>query len=231
MTAPTHDLSAAYRDVRARIVELVTAPDVDVNAHVPATPAWRIKDVVGHLGGVCVDILDGNLEGLATDPWTAAQVERRKDTSIDELVREWTEASEKVEPIIPMFPGRSGPQFVGDVVSHEHDLRAALGRQGERDSAATAIGIEFMVGSWLHYGVRPASLPPLLVDSGERQWSAGDGDAPVTLRAEPFELLRATTGRRSRAQIASLDWSADPEPYLPTFVWGPFRPAESDLLE
>jgi uncharacterized protein (TIGR03083 family) len=227
----TEDLVSAYRDTRVRIVELVSAPGVDVEVMVPATPQWRIKDLIGHLSGACVDILAGNLEGVTTDPWTAAQVALRREAPLDELIAEWNEAATKLEPIIPMFPGRSGPQYVSDVVSHEHDLRGALDEPGARDSAAARIGVEFMVGSWLHHGVKPAGLPPLLVDSGERQWRTGEGDAATTLRAEPFELLRMTTGRRSIGQVRSLDWSADPDPYLPTLTWGPFRPAESDLVE
>ncbi|HEY7873941.1 MAG TPA: maleylpyruvate isomerase family mycothiol-dependent enzyme [Actinomycetota bacterium] len=224
------DLSAAYKETRERIVALVSAPGVDLGAPVPATPEWTIKDVVGHLAGVCADILDGNLDGVTTPPWTAVQVEKRKEASLEEVVEEWAEASAKVEPIIPAFPGRSGPQFVGDVVTHEHDLRAALGEPGARDSAAVRIGVEFMVGSWLHHGVKPTGLA-LLVDSGERRWGTGEEEPATSLRAEPFELLRLATGRRSVEQVRRLDWTGDPEPFLPTLTWGPFQPSATDLPE
>ena len=51
------------------------------------------------------------------------------------------------------------------------------------------------------------------------------------LEATPFELLHALTGRRSRAQIRSLGWSIDPEPYLDTFTFGPFTPSPTDIEE
>jgi hypothetical protein len=105
----TQDLGRAYRDTRLRITELVTAPGVDPLVLVPATPEWRVKDVVAHLAGVCADILAGRLEGIATDPWTAAQVGPRRDTSLGDLIEEWERVSAEVEPIVPMFPGRSGP--------------------------------------------------------------------------------------------------------------------------
>src|SRR5918911_3351769 len=142
-------MTTAYAETRARIVELVTAPGVGLDAPVPATPEWRVRDVVAHLVGVCDDIASGNLEGVTTPPWTAKQVEKRKDASIDALIEEWARAAREVEAMIPMFPGHSGPQLVSDVVTHEHDLRGALGQPGARDSAATRVGVEFMVGWWM----------------------------------------------------------------------------------
>lgn len=231
MATTTEDLGTAYRDIRRRITELVTAPGVDQTTRVPATPEWTVKDVVAHLTGVCADILAGNLEGVTTEPWTQAQVDARASKSLDECIEEWARASAEIEPIIEIFPGRSGPHFVMDAVTHEHDLRNALGVPGERDSATTTLALEFAVGSWLHHGVKAAGLPPLAVEAGDKRWSAGQGDATTVLRCEPFELMRAVTGRRSIAQIRSMDWSGDPEPYLPTFAWGPFRTASADLVE
>jgi len=42
----------------------------------------------------------------------------------------------------------------------------------------------------------------------------GEGALGATLTASRWELLRVVAGRRSRAQIAVLDWIGDPEPYL-----------------
>jgi uncharacterized protein (TIGR03083 family) len=231
MVTRTADLGTAYRDTRLRITDLVSARGVDPSARVPATPEWRIKDVVAHLAGVCTDILAGNLEGLATDPWTAAQVDARRDKKLGELLEEWAQASTQIEPIVVMFPGRSGPQFVTDATTHEHDLRGAVGKADARDSEAISIGLDFAVGSWLHYAFKGAALPPLAVEAGERRWTAGEGDPVTILRGEPFEILRAATGRRSIEQIELMDWTGDPEPYLPTFEWGPFRPAREALVE
>ena len=83
-----------------------------------------------------------------------------------------------------------------DACTHEHDLRGALGVPGARDSDAASVGLEFAVGSWIHYGVKPAALPALQAETGERRWSSGP-DPATTLRADAFELMRAVTGRRS----------------------------------
>jgi hypothetical protein len=53
----------------------------------------------------------------------------------------------------------------------------------------------------------------------------------ILLETTSFEGLRALTGRRSLGQVQALDWTGDPAQYLPAFTWGPFRPAESDLVE
>jgi hypothetical protein len=43
----------------------------------------------------------------------------------------------------------------------------------------------------------------------------GEGTPGAAVTAGRWELLRAFAGRRSRAQLSALQWSGDPEPYLP----------------
>jgi hypothetical protein len=57
------------------------------------------------------------------------------------------------------------------------------------------------------------------------------GRHPVRGLPEPFELVRAIAGRRSAAQLRALDWSVDPEPYVPIFGFGPFTIRSTDLEE
>jgi hypothetical protein len=102
-----------------------------------------------------------------------------------------------------------------------------------------------------------AAVGPLSITAGASTWTIGadnsagtDGAAALaaallagtrparparaavaSLVAEPFELFRAVSGRRSEAQISRLDWNTDPAPYLPIFTRGPFRPPAVDVLE
>jgi hypothetical protein len=46
-----------------------------------------------------------------------------------------------------------------------------------------------------------------------------------------FELNRAFTGRRSADQVRKLEWSVDPEPYVPAFSLGPFSLRDRPLDE
>jgi uncharacterized protein (TIGR03083 family) len=223
------DLGAVYADTRVRMTQLASGLDGDrAGTIVPACPDWTVKDLFAHCAGVCADILAGNIQGVGTDPWTAAHVEQRRDASLQDVLKEWTVAAQQVEPLAPLFPGRSAMQWVGDLASHEHDLRGALDAPGERDSTAVHVGLDFMAGAFVEFAL--ADVPPLVVRAGDWERRSGDGDA-VVLQASAFELFRAVTGRRSLNQIRQLDWSGDPEPFLRAFEWGPFHPAADDLIE
>src|SRR5207245_258980 len=95
---------------------------------VPACPEWTVHDVIAHLAGVCADIINGNLAGVATESWTAAQVDARRAHTVEQIIAEWSEVAPQVEAMADHFPGRAGPQLVFDLTTHEHDLRGALGR-------------------------------------------------------------------------------------------------------
>ena len=57
---------------------------------------------------------------------------------------------------------------------------------------------------------------------------AGAGEPQVTVRAPRFELLRATTGRRTAEEIASYDW--DPAPDVTLLIAAPFFTIRADSL-
>lgn len=253
-------IGAIYGDTRTRLSDLVAGlTDDEAATVVPTCPEWTVHDVIAHLAGVCVDVLAGNIEGVASEPWTAAQVEARRDRPIGALIEEWTEAATQVEAFADAFPGRTGQQWVTDITSHEHDVRHALGRPGARDSAGVMTGVEFLIDTGLAGGLTAARLGPLevrLAGADPRVVGAADskdtrspdelftaavlagedlpvGDAPpvAMLEASAFDLMRALSGRRSLAQVAAMAWSSDPAPYLPLFTWGPFTPSGGPVVE
>jgi uncharacterized protein (TIGR03083 family) len=225
------DIATAYAGGRVRISRLVADLDEhEASTVVPGCPGWTVKDVVAHVTGVCSDILTGNLDGVTTEPWTAAQVEARRPWPVAQIVAEWSELGPRVEAIVPSFPPESAAQLVADLTTHEHDVRGALARPGARDSDAIAIGLEFVAPNFVT-SVAGRGLPPLSARAGGSEW-APDGARPVaSVSADPFELLRAITGRRSLSQVRQLTWDCDPEPYLPAFDWGPFRVPAADVVE
>lgn len=198
------DYGTAYAGVRERTSALVRAATAEQLAAVaPATPEWTVKDVLGHMVGVPTDVLAGRMDGVATDAWTDAQVERYRDADLETVLAEWDEASATVEPMIPDFGVMAG-QAVLDVVTHEHDLRDALGAPGARDSDAVFIGSAW-AAQWM--GERAEDEGGRLrVETDLWSHTFGDGDATTTLRTSAFEILRAATGRRSAAQIAAYEW-------------------------
>ena len=67
---------------------------------VPCTPLWTVRDVLSHVAGITDDITNGRTEGAASDPWTAAQVERWRDTEPTELMDRW---SGQIDPIADLL--------------------------------------------------------------------------------------------------------------------------------
>ena len=225
------DIAAAYAGGRARISALVADLDEQrAGTLVHGSPQWRVKDVVAHVAGICADILAGNIDGVATDPWTAAQVDARRTVPVSEIVEEWRELGPQVEAVLPSFPPEPAAQLLADLTTHEHDVRGALGRPGARDSDALAISLEFVAPNFIS-ALAGRDLPALCLRAGDAEWMA-DGARPVaSVSADRFELLRALTGRRSASQLRQLRWEGDPEPYLPAFEWGPFHVPPTDVVE
>jgi uncharacterized protein (TIGR03083 family) len=221
-----HDM---YEQGRARISEL--AREAAGGEPVATCPQWTVKDVLAHVTGVCADVLAGNIEGAATDPWTAAQVEQRRERTVDELLAEWEEVGPPVAQMADQF-GPAGHQLLFDLTTHEHDLRAALGRPGARDVEAVADGLRFVTTGLVAGAIDGRGLAPLELVTEAGTFTVGSGDpAPVRVEASAFELLRALSGRRSEAQIRAYAWSDDPSPYLPAFVGGPFTMPADDIVE
>jgi hypothetical protein len=218
-------LSTLYRGARERVSALVADPSVS-DRPAPATPGWTVHDVVAHLAGVAHDVATGTLpSGYATPEWTAEHVARGRGVPTSEVVARWAEHSVAVEALLdvtPVWP------VVIDAGSHEHDIRGALGDTGGRDSDLVVIAAKVML--------RGLDVPATLrvttehhdVRVGPRDDDADAGDA-VVLRTTTFEAFRWRLGRRSAAQLAAMDWSGDPAPFLPHLCV--FGPAEHDVVE
>ena len=218
------DVGTHYRRSRERLTALLGEVDeAGWQAPVAACPGWRVHDVVGHLVGVVEDAMAGRMTVIPPpDEQTAEQAERHRDDPPDRLLATWTEVAGPFEPVISQF--EAWPAAI-DVHSHEHDVRAALARPGARDD-------ELILDA-------SRRLIEMLEVDGTISVDLGDGTDPVTstpkpgpdylLRASPFEVFRLRTGRRSRDQVAALDWSRDPEPVLDALFL--FGPAEAPIVE
>jgi uncharacterized protein (TIGR03083 family) len=211
----------AYRDVRERITELV-ASATSTEAAVPACPEWRVHDVVAHVAGVVEDFLSGSLESAGSPAWTAVQVEKRRARSTADVLAAWNEQAPSLEAKLDEF-GPAGYQLLMDVVTHELDLREALGL--EAGEAATCAAVTLGLGWLLERLVRSAEARGVvglhLRSSGGRSWSSGDPTV-ATLSSDDLGLLRACTGRRREAELRAMSWEGDVDAVLPAFTWGPF---------
>jgi uncharacterized protein (TIGR03083 family) len=230
---PTVSL-AAYRAVRERTTDVLGAVDdgLAASTSVPGCPGWTVTELAAHMCGVCVDILEGNLDGVGTAPWADAQAERFAPLGLAGVLEHWNEVAPQVEALAPGFPPQPATQLVFDATTHEQDARGAVRAPGARDADALAVPLDF-IGRLLDTRVRTEGLPALALRTPDGWASiAGEGAPAIELSGSAFDLFRSFGGRRALDQIRSLDWSGDPEPYLAVaFRDTPLCPPEHPLVE
>jgi uncharacterized protein (TIGR03083 family) len=218
-------LSLLYRQARERVTALVEGLDDDRDGGrpVPATPGWTVHDVVAHLAGVAEDRANGvRLDKGPTPEWTSAHVQRGRGVPTRQLLDLWARHAPAVEAVLdkaPVWP------LVMDATAHEHDIRGAVGDSSARDSAGVVVGAKVLLASLQV----PAALRVVTEDHDVQVGPDADDGTRVLLRTSTFEAFRWRLGRRSAHQLASMDWSEDPTPFLPHLCV--FGPADHDVLE
>ena len=198
-------VASLYGDATLSFIDFArTLTDDEWATECPCTPGWTARDVLSHVSGVPDDGLAGRIDGAATDPWTASQVERNAHFSVDELIERWLGQYELFGAAIESM-GEVRPPF--DCHTHEHDVRQALGRPGNRDSRIVRIGAARLLG-WLNEV--PVSLTVELADGRSVEAGRPDSAERVRLSTNEFEIFRSRLGRRSREQVRGFDWSGSP---------------------
>lgn len=218
--------SAAYLGIRERVTALV-APLGDLRDRgCPATPEWSVHDVLAHLVGVCDDVRAGRMEGVATDAWTEAQVAARRERPTPALLEEWDRLGPEFEAGLGVVPDVMAGQAIFDAVTHEHDLRHALGSPGARDSDGVAIA-----WGWLTMVGAPRAGEALVYWTTEGDTvTIGTGEVVADVRLDRFEFVRGVSGRRSAAEIEA--WAWDPAPRVDLVLAAPiFRLRDEPLGE
>ncbi len=216
MAKPTGDeIALHYQAAHERIVDIATNLEPDrADLPVPATPGWSVHDVLAHLAAVTTDGLAGRISGIPGDDQTAQQVEERRGRPVAALIEEW--AANVPLMVDGAKAGLVPPNLAVDAVTHEQDLRGALGLARLPDLDAVRFANALYTWGATHRA-RSAGLSPLrIVTTDTRdEYGAGAAEAEVTLQAPSFEVFRALSGRRSRRQAAEYSWSgAEITPYL-----------------
>ncbi len=206
MIDPTAEqLTSAYREFRLRLTSIGRNLDPAIaDAKTATCPEWSTKDVLAHITGIAADILDGNVEGAATEAWADAQVDKRRALSLGDVLDEWDNKGPVLEDLLMKVAPVIAYQFYLDAFTHEWDIRQAIG-------AAPAAP---------DYSLVAHAVPPLL-DSVEARLEERQLSLDLTVTGLPgdplarsagadprpertlsaFEFLRLTMGRRSPAQI------------------------------
>jgi uncharacterized protein (TIGR03083 family) len=229
-------LDLAYAETKAALLAaLADAGEAAWDRSVPATPAWRVRDVVAHVTGIAVDGASGTfIPGLnlleqfrddsvvrARDAYADETVESRRGQAWGDVLAEWDAAEPQLLarlsagcPPDNRFALGLDVVTVTDLCVHTDDVAGALALPPRKGSAAAGVALAgYCFG--VDYRIRALGLPALAVRYDRRERVPGPGDAAITVTGDRWEVLRALAGRRSRDQIRELDWSGDPEPYLP----------------
>jgi hypothetical protein len=221
------ELIEAYHGVRVRVrAAIESATPEALTATCPATPKWCVHDTLAHLVGVPHDVANGNLEGVASDPWTQAQVDARRNTSEAELLEAWDADSVAIEPVFAAVGFGTFGQMVFDAYTHELDIHHALGLPADRESLAADCGFDWVAEIGGQFRAEPLRLR---TDHGDIV--TGPGEPVTALELTRFEFTRATVGRRSRSQVAS--YPVDGPFEVDTILVSPalFRLAAVDIVE
>jgi uncharacterized protein (TIGR03083 family) len=213
------ETAEAYRLVRGRMLDL--AGGADPATPVPTCPGWTVKELLSHVSGVAGDVLSGNIAEAGTEPWVAVQVEARADRAFDDVLAEWQTAGPQVDELCVAL-GDGIAQLIFDTVTHEQDLRGALGQPGGEDGAVE-VALRWAAGTW---GDQEAPTSgSLCIRAGAVEAVRGGGDPVVGVDLGSLDALQVLTGRRSLTEVRACPWDGDVEPWLPAFTWGPFVPA------
>jgi len=183
---------------------------------VPATPAWRVRDVLAHVVGITADLNRGQFGADRTvEDWTADQVAARAARSVEDLVAEWETESPAFEDGLRLFGYEVGSHFVGDLTVHVQDVDAALGRPPTPDLPTVLVALDHYLDV-LDEGLADVGRLTLCLTAPgvEEERVVGAGPATARLASPARELLRVLAGRRTVAQALALDWAGDPTPFV-----------------
>lgn len=228
-------IAEVYVASRRRLCTLLGGvDDRGLDAPSPATPGWRVRDVIAHLAGIVGDAVAGRLTGPPTPEQTARQVQERDGQPLGDVLAEWDAALPDL--LAAVRAGLVAAPLALDMVSHEQDVRTAVGAPRlDAGDPAQADAIRFVAAGFAIGAARrarEAGLPRLGLRAADTGWPVRDwpeGTVLVTAPSE-FEIARGLAGRRSAAQLRGWEWAADPGDYLR--LLSPFGPLpEADLAE
>jgi uncharacterized protein (TIGR03083 family) len=175
----------SYSELRTRVADLMRSiTSEQAQLVVPHCPQWTVKDCLAHMVGVPEDVINRQIDGVASEAWTNRQVQRHAQDSVADLLSIWETNAPVFAQILPNIPQPVISQFMFDQTTHEHDIRKAVGQPGGRDTLAVAVAEGFIRNSLAQQN------DPAIAQLAAHKLSG-------------FEYLRSLSGRRSKTQISN----------------------------
>ena len=217
MIVSGEELRDQYRASRLRMEQVAASlTDDDAQRIVQACPDWNVRDLFSHVTGIAADLAGGNPPQGDSQSWVDRQVAERRERSLSSVVDEWHDKAPRFEDMIAASPkGLWGLTY--DTVVHEHDLRTAVGRPGDRDSEgvrlAARLGLRLVKMDLAKSGLGAFRA---VIDGDETV--VGDGEPDLTLRTSAFECLRLLGSRRTLDEMRAAPFEGQLDRYLAGIV-------------
>lgn len=196
----------AYLDSAGRFIAAVRqAGEAAAATPVPACPAWTVRDLFAHVTSVAK--LSALSLGFGDDPQVTVdrEIAARAGDTLSEIADEWESLLPKVEE---KFAGNGPVPLVVDVVTHEHDLRAALGPEYRDHTAGRDAALSATV-AWVRY-LGLVGDPGILLRSPTSQARFGGPEIGCEVGVcDDWEMLRLLGVRRSAEQLENYPCTGD----------------------
>ena len=203
------DLLDAYRAVRGRMCAIaLDLTPAEPATTVPSCPEWTVHDLIAHNMALPAAIAAGDLPDGDLQTWLDGLVEKRRGQPVAELVAEWETLDEAVAGVLS-----ATAVLLDDLATHEHDLRAAVGRPDHDALAADLVvpaALETLLG-----GLTEAQVGALVIESPEGTWTSHDAEPGWTIRTSAWEAFRAVGSRRTADELRALPGEGDVEAFIP----------------
>ncbi len=203
-----------YHLTMARIIELLSnISTADEQIVVQACPDWTVKDLVSHVAGLCDALSRGESTPADTQAWVDHLVAERASQTLKETIQQWESCAPKFGEIATLSARIAAP-ITYDLIVHEHDLRHALQRPGEKDNAAVLVAMSFGA-LMLEHDLKNVNKGSLFLRCGEYEWQCGPNEVALSLDLSHhceypiWETLRLTGSRRSQHQLRQYPWQGD----------------------
>jgi uncharacterized protein (TIGR03083 family) len=222
------DCGELYEQNRRAFIAIVRDASADeLSRRVAATPAWSVRDVLSHVVGIPADLNAQEFGHGDAEEWTGRQVEKRRGLPTETVIEEWDREAPTFEDGLALFGYEFGSHYVGDLYTHMQDVRSTVGLPRGSDERTVLVALDFYLFS-LDEALRDSDQTGAVeIVAGDEHHVVGSGTPVATLGADPFEILRTLSGRRSLNQIRSLPWTGEVDLMAPLLSRYPLP--ETDL--
>jgi hypothetical protein len=194
-----------YQRTMGRIFSLAAA-GVDPRLPIPACPAWDACGLVSHLVGTASFVASGKPLADDVQGWIDDEVRTRANRDSSSLAEEWAGDYPVVRAALT---GQPSGGLVIDAVTHEQDLRSAIGPAATDHEAGLYAVLPALIDYARHLELFTAGPGVRLLTPTSDVFIGGSEVGLEVDLADDWELSRLLACRRSASQLDALPQKGD----------------------